>query len=714
MDVFTAASHHDVLVLVVQIAILLIAARVLGEIAQRLNQPAVVGEILAGVILGPSLLSGFFPFIAEWILPQTEVQGYLLETISLLGAMFLLLITGLETDIPLIRRHARTAAGVAAGGLIVPFASGFLMAYYLPDFLLADSEARLIFTLFVATAMSISAIPVIAKVLIDLNLMRRDIGQTIMAAGMIDDTTAWILLSIVLGIAGGEAVTVGSVTFAAGKILLFMALSFTLGRWLLKQALDYVQDRVISTDRLLTLVVAAAFIWGAIAQAIEIEAVLGAFVVGILFGTMRRLPEDVVHKLDSMALGIFAPIFFAVAGLKVNVPILLTPELIGISLLVLGVATFGKMIGAYTGARLVKLDHWRSLAFGSALNARGAVEIIIATIGLQLGILTQTMYSIIVLMAVVTSLMAPALLRWTLQRITPDPEEAKRLRQEELAESSLIANIDRVLLPIRQRSGIVGQNIQVIETHLLETFSRDLAVTLLNITKPGHKASGIEFLNTLSPLFVQKEISKKVVEADNPADVILEEAKKDYDLIILGASEKDSSSDVIFNPITDYIMRLSPCSTMVVKGHLTENHWPPNRILVPTNGSTAARYAAELAFTLAKDNRANIMLLNVIFQNMTSWHLDASGHHRERQLSNAYETVETLRQLGESQEVFADTEVRIGSDPETVILKIANEQNFDLIILGTDLRPGSERLFLGPRVERILDNAPCPVIILNA
>jgi K+:H+ antiporter len=160
---FTAAPHHDVLVLIIRIAVLLFTARALGEAAQRLGQPSVVGGILAGIVLGPSLLSGFVPAINGWLVPQTKVQGYLLEVVSLIGAMFLLLITGLETDLTLIRRHARTAIGTAAGGLIIPFATGFLLGLHLPDFLLVDTGRRLVFALFIAAFMSISAIPVIAK-----------------------------------------------------------------------------------------------------------------------------------------------------------------------------------------------------------------------------------------------------------------------------------------------------------------------------------------------------------------------------------------------------------------------------------------------------------------------------------------------------------------------------------------------------------------------
>ncbi len=206
-QVFTAASHHEVLVLLVQVALLLFAARALGEVAQRLGQPAVVGEILAGIVLGPSLLSGFFPLLGEWIVPHTPTQGYLLEVVALFGAMFLLLVTGLETDLGLIRRQARTALGASLGGIVVPFATGYALGAWIPDVLLADPDRRMVFALFLATAMSISAIPVIAKVLMDLKLMRRDVGQTIIAAGMTDDAVGWMLLSVVTGLARSGEVT---------------------------------------------------------------------------------------------------------------------------------------------------------------------------------------------------------------------------------------------------------------------------------------------------------------------------------------------------------------------------------------------------------------------------------------------------------------------------------------------------------------------------
>lgn len=715
MDVFTAASHHDVLVLVLQIAVLLFTARALGEVALRLGQPSVIGEILAGIILGPSVLSSLIPAFGAWIIPQTEVQGYLLEVVSLIGAVFLLLITGLETDLSLIRRHARTAIGVSFGGITVTFLTGFALGQMLPDFLLADPDGRLIFSLFVATAMSISAIPVIAKVLMDLNLMRRDIGQTIIAAGMSDDTTGWIILSVVAGLAAGEAVSAGSVLQTIGSVLAFMVISFTLGRWFVKKALDYVQDRVVSRDRLLTLVVVLAFAWGAITQALNLEAVLGAFVMGILFGQMPRLPEAVHHKLESVALGIFSPIFFAVAGLKVNILNLLEPQLLLIALLVIAIASGGKVLGTYLGARLIgKKDHWTALSFGAGLNARGAMEIIIATIGLNLGILAQDMFSIIVLMAMATSLMAPPALRWVLSKVEPGEEELKRLRREELAAESLVANIHRVLLPVRRRE-IDAAAVQTIEAHLLDKIGEktELSLTLLNVAAPGNREQGTKFLSELAPLFSQKEIVKRVVEHTEPEHAILDEAEKDYDLLVFGATEESKGSNVLFTPLVDHLVRLAPCPTIVVQGQRVQPDWNPSRILVPTNGTEAAKNAAELAFAMAAGEQDEVIVVNAVIDNKNDYFIDASGEMLEKQVEAGRLIVDELRELGSANDIQVDSEVRQGPDLESVILEVARDYNVDLIILGTSVRSGSSRLFLGPRVERILRAANCPVLVFN-
>lgn len=718
MDIFSAAPHHDIFLLVLQVGILLFVARALGEVATRLGQPSVVGEILAGILLGPSLLSGLFPGFAEVIIPQTEVQGYLLELVALIGAMFLLLITGLETDIQLIRRHSKTAISVSFGGILVTFATGFLMGQYLPDFLLADASERLVFSLFVATAMSISAIPVIAKVLMDMNLMRRDIGQTILAAGMSDDTIGWILLSTVAGIAAGDAVTTGTVLKTVGSVLAFLVMSFTLGRWMVRKLLTFVQDEVVSHDRLLTLVVGMAFLWGAITQWLHLESILGAFVMGILFGMMPRLPEEVIKKLESIALGIFAPVFFAVAGLKVNIVNLFDPMLLLITAIVIAIATLGKIAGTYTGARFIgKKDHWTALSFGAGLNARGAMEIIIATIGLRLGILSQDMFSIIVVMAIVTSLMAPFALRSILKRVTIGKEEEERLKKEELESKSMIADIHRILLPVRLRDPghETVRSLQSTESKILGLIGEDhdISITLMSVTDKADRLECEKNLKSLSEYFTTSEVITKAVTDAVPVDAILDEAKKDYDLIVLGATEQDESRDHLFNPIVDKITRFAPCPTLIVQAGKTPDHWDPQRILIPTNGSQAAKNAAELAVYIAKsDPGKELLAVSVTLNELTPVQSIQSNTVLNRNLF-ASEAVTELKELGEAYGVKTETMVTEGDTLEGVIHHISERNGIDLIVVGTSVRPGSNRLYLGRRVENILRTAPCPVLVLN-
>jgi Kef-type K+ transport system membrane component KefB/nucleotide-binding universal stress UspA family protein len=712
MEPFTAAPHHDVLKLMVQIAVLLLVARGLGEVAKRVGQPAVVGEILAGILLGPSILSSLLPGIGQWIVPVGQTQGYLLEVVGLFGAMFLMLITGLETDLGLIRRHARTAIGVSLGGIALTFTAGYFLGQNLPDRLLGNPAERTVFALFLGTAMSISAIAVIAKVIIDMRLTRRDIGQTILAAGMSDDTIGWIILSAVASLAAGNQFSAGSLIRTMAIVLLFMAASLTIGRTLVRRLIEFTQDKVTMSDRMLTLSVVLLFLWGAMAAGLGFEAVLGAFLIGIILNQIRLFSEETRGTLESIAMGVFAPIFFAVAGLKVNLQQLFTVELLTSAALVIGVTSVAKGLGTYLGARLIgRKDHWYALSFSAGLNTRGAMDIIIATIGLELGVLSQDMFSIIVLMAITNSLLAPNALRWVLGKVKPSDEEVERLRREELEQESFIGAIHRILLPVRLRESISNQ--YAAEAKILERLSarNEISLTLLTVIKAGERSGGSEFLGRVKGRLPQAEVRMKVVEGSSPSELILDEANRGYDLMILGASE-DSNTRVLFNPMVDYLMRVSPSPTMVIKSTPMPANWQLRKILVPTNGALAARRAAELGFALATEPEHEVIVLTVATRETSP--LDADGSYFRRQLSSARGVVETLRKLGEASGARVSAEVRVGRNPDSVILDTAREREVDLIIIGTDVRPGSQRLFLGPRVERILNNAPCPVVVLNA
>jgi Kef-type K+ transport system membrane component KefB len=711
--IFTGAPHGDILHVLVMVTLLLALARGLGEVMSRLGQPSVVGEILAGVLLGPSVLGALAPTWAQWTIPQNLTQGYLLEVMALLGVMLLLVVTGFETDLSLIRRKSRTAFAAAAGGLFLPLLGGLLLGIWFPADLIGGPGNRLVFVLFLAVALSITAIPVLAKVLRDLGLMRRDVGQTMIAAAMIDDIIGWTLLGIVTSLASLGRVAPAAIIRAVLTVVAFVLITAIVGRFIVTRSLGFVQDRMQSENRLLTLVVVVAFAWGSFTQALGLEPVLGAFAVGILFGQMRRLPADVPQKLEGLALGIFGPIFFAIAGLKVDITTLAQPRLLWLTLVVVGVATASKIIGAYLGARFfAKQSHWTALAFGSGLNARGAVGIIVASIGISLGILSQEVFSMVVVMAVATSLMAPFALRYVMRRVEPEADEAARLRREEAAVGSLVSGIRRVLLPVRPRGNIHG-GAQTIEAVLLGHLARDhgLAVTLMSVANRDQRAQSVEFLNQLELLFgPQTHVTKRVVEDNDPVAAVLSEAQRDYDLVVLGAREVDSTSEALFGGVVDEIVRLVGVPSLVVRGSSVDAEWRPRRIVIPTDGTPYSRRAAELAYAIAEPD-ALITVVHVVSPDRSTF---ATGAERAAsKLEIGRQLTDDLRQVGESLGIATETEVRMGPTPEDAILETARRIDADLVVLGTGVRAVSSRLFLGPRVERILSACPCPVVVIN-
>jgi Kef-type K+ transport system membrane component KefB/nucleotide-binding universal stress UspA family protein len=711
---FSSIPHHDLLTLLIQLAVLLFVARLMGELAVRLDQPSVIGEIVAGIVIGPSLLSGLFPALGSWLVPHTPTQSYLLETFSLVGVLLLMLLTGIETDISLMRRQMRSALGVSLGGLLLPFISGLALGLLLPESMLVREDQRTVFALFLAIAMSISAIPVIAKVLMELNLLRRGIGQTIIAAAMVDDTIGWILLSVVSGLASGAAISAVALVEAFLVVIGFLLVSLTVGLWLVRRVLYAVQSRFTIQYHTTTVIVFLMFLWGAVSLLLGLEALLGAFFMGILLAQIPSLNNDVVHALEHVTLSIFAPVFFAVAGLKVNIPALLRPDLLVLTFVVIGFATFGKILGVYTGARAIGgSDHWTALFYGSGLNARGSMGIVVAAIGLSLGVLTQEMFSMIVVMAVTTSLMAPLLLRWTVQHITPDPEELARLRQEEANRDNLAINLHRVLLPLRAGGQAVATRaVEVNILQRLEVHNRELDVTLLTVSPYEARQTAAQWLADLTRQHEGlRAASRKVIVGDNPGDAILNEASRDYDLMVIGVSEGRATTDVLFTPIVDYLVRLSSVPVLLVAGHNVQPDWRPRRILVPTNGSLAARRAAQFAFALAGE-QDEVYVLRVVERNVSAQYLE-SGTLLIRQMAVARQSVDDLIKHAEAFGAAASGDIQIGTEPEKVILEYAAQHRADLIVVGTSVTAQGERLYMGPRVERILRDALCPVLVLN-
>ncbi len=716
MQPFGAASHHEILLLLLQITALLATARIFAEIAAYFKQPGVLGEIIAGIVLGPSLLAGIFPSLNGILIPTEPVQGYLLETISLIGALMLLLITGMEMDFGLIRRHARTALGVSFGGMLVTFVTSFALGEYLPASLLVNPDQRTITSLFLATAMSISAIPVLARVLMEMNLMRRNLGQTMIAAGLNDDTVGWIMLSVVIGLAGGNGLDLADAGMIIARVLLFIIISFTVGGYIINNLIKFVQRHSSLPGATVTIAILVMFLLSTITQALHLEPVLGAFVAGAILTQATGISRETHETLHSVSLNIFSPIFFAVAGLKVNLGLLLRPDLAILTAVVILVATFGKIAGTYIGARLIgRQDHYTALSYGAGLNARGAMQILIATIGLSLGLLSQDLFSIIVITAIVTSVVGPPMLRWVVQRIPPDAEEERRLMQEAILAESPIHSLKRVLLPVRIDPE--GASARIIEAGIINLLgSRNkLQVELLNIP-PGadEKPAGLDYMKKIRPFFHIEKMTLRAVPGKDPAVIILDEARSGCDLLMLGAPrDNELRGGGLFNPIIDTIVRQAPCPTLVVSKGAVNWQWSPRRILVPVNGSAPSRNAAQLAFQLAgKDT--TVIILNVLEEQRRGLSGIFANPFRMTHLEQIQrDIVEEIAAIGEIFETRTEHEVLRARAYDAEVLRYAQTNQIDLILIGTSVRSGPNRLFLGSRVENIVLKAECPVAVLN-
>jgi Kef-type K+ transport system membrane component KefB/nucleotide-binding universal stress UspA family protein len=723
-------SHHELLLLLLELVLLLLAARGLGELMRRISLPPVVGELLAGVVLGPSVFGALLPGLQAQIFPRSQTQANLLSAEAWLGVLFLLIVTGLETDLNLILRKGKTAFVVSLGGIIVPFITGFGLGMALPEDFLVHPSQRLVFSLFIATAMSISAVPVIAKVLMDLRLIRRDIGQVILAAGMTDDTIGWILLSVVSGLVTSGSFNGLTMVRSVMSALLFIGFALTVGQLLVNGAFWWVDEHIGGATASLSMLLILALGSAALTHALGVEAVLGAFVVGILAAQSRRFHREAGHTLEMITAGFLAPIFFASAGLKVNLVQLFNPRTFWVGLVVLAIACFGKFVGAYIGSRVGRLSHWEGLAMGSGMNARGAMEIIVATIGLSLGVLNQQMYSIIVMVAIVTSLMAPPLLRWTLSKVVIGAEEANRLQQEQEDRQSFVHPIRRILIPSRG-----GSNVQMaaqLVSYLAKRQSLD--VTVLYASGDAGSGHGKPSRTTPTPRIeaafaaVQAvmtgskgNVQNKVGYGSDRAEVILNEARRGYDLIVMGASEPEGIGGSLFNVLVDRIVQEAPCSTMVVKSHLLKSQGdfcpipvqPMRNILVPTVGSRASLNAVEMACSIAVQTGATVTLVHVVNRSQAEYIL-FEQRTMEPVMEIAREIVEYQAQVGRRLGAEVHHQILEGNSPEETIVEFAGHHEVDLIMLGSTIRLVTGRAFFGHRVDAILTKTHCPVAVISS
>jgi len=419
-----ALPAADITKLLLAIAVLLGLARVLGEGCRKFHQPAVLGEILAGVLLGPTLLGTITPAVYTFLFPQ-QVDGSAAwiaeEGFITLSAALLLFVVGLEVDLSAVVRQGKAMVLVSAMGIVIPFALGFGTATLFSDLLGVGTRAQdnlLPFQIFCGLAMSITALPVIAKILIDLNLSKSDMGVLVISSAMCNDLVGWIGFAVVLALlpaaatSGDAAASSGAHLGVTGTILAtlaFLAFMLTVGRLFMHKALPYVQARWSWPGGVISFAFVIAMACAALTEFLGIHSIFGAFIAGVAIGDSHHLRQRTRDTIHQFVMNIFAPIFFASIGLTINFVDAFQLHTVAI---VCVIALAGKVSGCYLGAKLAGLSQRESAAVGFGMAAQGAVGIILGQLAFQAGLISEELMVAIVIMALGTSMLAgPAMQR---------------------------------------------------------------------------------------------------------------------------------------------------------------------------------------------------------------------------------------------------------------------------------------------------------------
>ena len=480
-------------------------------------------------------------------------------------------------------------------------------------------------------------------------------------------------------------------------LIVFFVVAFTVGQRVVDTALKRV--RANGGDQLsgMTVVLVTTLSFGVVTQWLHVEAVLGAFIAGVILARSRFAEHELIRPLETMTAAVFAPIFFATAGLRVDLGLLADGETIMWALIVLAIASLSKFLGSILGAQLSFLPLREGAALGVGLNARGALEIVIATVGLSLGVLNDRSYTVIVLMAMATSMAAPPLLRRALSGWEGTPEERQRLDMEAQLASNIVVRGNRILIPTK---GDVPSLLAAQVAGL--TWPAETAVTLLT----AGDASTVDVQAHRDVLF-GRAVDHDIV--DTPvADAVIAEAVLGYDAIVIGAPTGGETSEYVSE-----IMRRSPIPVVIVRGAASLNGrlpWAFARALVPVNGSKSAKPALELATQLSSHLGTQLLQLHVSPTPPTRMEslIGERGPDRARHRA----ILDEAASVADASGARASSILAHDPSPAAGILSTATELGADLIVMSGSSRDNAGVPAVSATIQRVLDGSDTTLVVV--
>jgi Kef-type K+ transport system membrane component KefB len=393
------------------LTVIMITARVVGVLFARLNQPAVIGEVVGGILLGPSLLGRAAPEIAAFVLPPDAAP--ILNVIAQLGVILYMFLIGLELDLAVLTARARMTIAISNASIILPFALGVALAWMVYDLHAPAAVSFTPFALFLGVSMSITAFPVLARILGDHRLQRTPMGMLALTCAAIGDVTAWCLLSLVVSVT--EA-TPGAAIVTFALTAAYILVMLTIGRTVMTRIVARLDQSTRPGEQSLSIVLAAVLLSAVATEFIGVHAIFGAFLIGAIVPHESRMARLAHDKIADVVRVLLLPAFFAFTGLRTQIGLLEGLDDWLLCLLIIVVATAGKFGGATLAGRASGLDWRDSAALGILMNTRGLVELVVLNIGLDLGVLTPRLFTMLVIMALVTTMMTSPILMALLRK----------------------------------------------------------------------------------------------------------------------------------------------------------------------------------------------------------------------------------------------------------------------------------------------------------
>jgi len=399
-------SSHDLVLFFIQVSLMLATAVLFGQLARKLGQPVVLGELMGGILLGPTFLGLLAPNVHAWLFPAAGITLTVRDAVIKLGMLFFLFVAGLEVDITHLRRLGPRIIWISITGIVVPFGLGFGLVRLLPGVWGPQTNNTLIFALFIGTALSISALPLIARILMDLDMIKEEIGMVVMAAATIDDLVGWALFAVILGnLVPGKLIAPSIVNIWAtlGLVLAFFTLFLTIGRWAAQRSLGWLQNQLTWPSSFIGVMIVLILAASAASELIGVHSIFGAFLVGVAFARKSEKRNQAHEMVYQFVVSFFAPIYFVSIGLQVDFTANFHLPLV---LLVLVIACAGKIGGVTLGARMGKMSLRESLAVGFGMNARGMIGMILASVAFEYKVIDQRVFIALIVMALVTSMLS--------------------------------------------------------------------------------------------------------------------------------------------------------------------------------------------------------------------------------------------------------------------------------------------------------------------